>query len=125
MYFERVYIENYRGIENITLDFQPGVNILIGDNGTGKTTILEALATALGGYLLGVQNLKVGGLLQEDFRCSIHKLAGASSQIKYHPPKIEFDLNIENSTLHGSRSRNSRDGSARTLTSVASQSFLK
>lgn len=92
MYIECAHIQNFRGIENIDLCFKPGVNVLLGDNGTGKTTLLETTAVALGGYLQGIQNQRVGGILQDDFRWSIIKLAGASNQIKYHSPEIEFDL---------------------------------
>ncbi|MDO4647309.1 MAG: AAA family ATPase [Eubacteriales bacterium] len=116
MYIESIYIKNFRGIEKLGINFKPGVNILIGDNGTGKTTILEALTVALGGYLQGIQNLKVGGILQDDFRWSMVKLAGASNQIQYHSPEIEFDLNIEGKSLHGHRSRSNRDGSGKTST---------
>lgn len=116
MYIESVYIKNFRGIEELEIKFHPGVNILIGDNGSGKTTVLEALAVALGGYLQGIQNLKVGGILQDDFRWSMVKLAGASNQIQYHSPEIDFDLNIEGKSLHGHRSRSNREGSEKTST---------
>ncbi|MDY2627313.1 MAG: AAA family ATPase [Lachnospiraceae bacterium] len=116
MYIEHAHITNFRGIEDIDLNFKPGVNILLGDNGTGKTTVLEALTVALGGYLQGIQNLKVGGILQDDFRESFIKMAGASNQIKYHAPKIEFDLNVEGHSYHGVRERSNRAGSGKTST---------
>lgn len=116
MYIEHAHITNFRGIEDIDLEFKPGVNILLGDNGTGKTTVLEALTVALGGYLQGIQNLKVGGILQEDFRESIIKMGGASKQIQYHAPKIEFDLNIEGQSYYGVRERTNRAGNGRTIT---------
>ena len=116
MYFEHIHVENFRGIESMELDFKPGVNILIGDNGTGKTTVLEALTVALGGYLKGIQNLTARGLLQDDFRWSMVNLAGASRQVKYYAPKIEFELNINGNSLHGMRSRSDRDGSTKTIT---------
>ena len=48
MYLKQVTIENFRGIENMTLDFHPGINLLIGNNGVGKTTVLEAIVAGLG-----------------------------------------------------------------------------
>lgn len=40
----RVTLRNIRCFENKTLAFEPGFNILIGGNSSGKTTVLDALA---------------------------------------------------------------------------------
>ena len=42
MYLKQVTIENFRGIGEMTLEFQPGVNLLIGDNGVGNWRIFGA-----------------------------------------------------------------------------------
>ncbi|MDD4237823.1 MAG: DNA repair protein RecN [Desulfotomaculaceae bacterium] len=44
-----IYIKNFSLIEQITIDFQEGLNILTGETGTGKTIIIDALEIALGG----------------------------------------------------------------------------
>lgn len=36
-------LENYRNFESAELQFSPGLNIIIGDNGTGKSNLLEAV----------------------------------------------------------------------------------
>lgn len=41
-------IENFRGFEHLELKNFKRINILVGDNGTGKTTFLEALFLATG-----------------------------------------------------------------------------
>ena len=40
---------NIRQFEQRTFQFQPGFNLLVGENGAGKTTILRGLLAALGG----------------------------------------------------------------------------
>jgi energy-coupling factor transporter ATP-binding protein EcfA2 len=40
---------NIGPFEKLSLDFDPGWNCLLGDNGVGKSTILKAIAVALGG----------------------------------------------------------------------------
>lgn len=47
MQVARIHIENFRGIKDTTLDFTKHA-VLLGDNNTGKTTVLEALDLALG-----------------------------------------------------------------------------
>ena len=57
--FKEVQIQNYKAIKDMQLQFFPGVNLLIGDNGVGKTSVLDALAVALGGFLDGVPGVSV------------------------------------------------------------------
>lgn len=50
MKVDRIEIKNYKGFENCNIDFHPNVNVFIGSNASGKTTILNAIsksATAL------------------------------------------------------------------------------
>lgn len=50
MHFKRTEIQNFKSIEKMSLNFSSGVNLLIGDNGVGKTTVLEALALSVQTY---------------------------------------------------------------------------
>jgi len=42
---KEISIENFRGFENIELEFQPDLTVLIGENGAGKTAVLDCLAS--------------------------------------------------------------------------------
>ncbi len=55
MKINSICIKNYRSIDEITISFQSQFTVLIGDNGTGKTTILDALSIAMGCFLLGLE----------------------------------------------------------------------
>ena len=68
MFFESVTIENFKAIDRMQITFQPGINLLIGDNGAGKTAVLEALIVALGGFLAGAKGISVQGIHQTDVR---------------------------------------------------------
>ena len=43
MRLKRLKLLNFRNYENVELEFADGINILIGENGSGKTNILEAI----------------------------------------------------------------------------------
>lgn len=118
MYFEKVVVQNFRGIENLTLNLKPGINILIGDNGMGKTTALEAMSIALGSFLTGIPKITSIGIQQGDFRESTKVIAGASKQKRYYAPNIEFVLNIDGESYSGNRTRTDRNGSGKTKTSA-------
>jgi predicted ATP-binding protein involved in virulence len=48
MRIDSIQIDNFRGIEHLELTFDPRFTLLVGDNGSGKTSILSAVSVALG-----------------------------------------------------------------------------
>ncbi|MFZ5785067.1 MAG: AAA family ATPase [Acidobacteriota bacterium] len=45
----RLTLQNFRGFESLDLDFHPELTVLVGVNGSGKTSILDAIAVMLSG----------------------------------------------------------------------------
>ena len=48
---DKIYIENFKVIKKMELGFNEDINIIVGDNETGKSTILEAINMALTGQI--------------------------------------------------------------------------
>lgn len=59
MKLHRISLTNFKQFENQTLVFKDGINALIGENNTGKTSILHAIA--------GVFGIPFGGEIRTDF----------------------------------------------------------
>lgn len=47
MIFNKLRLKNFKSHENTVIDLEPCVNLIIGENGAGKSTILEAISFAL------------------------------------------------------------------------------
>lgn len=58
MKIDKIYIQNFKGIESFNFDLNSELNILVGNNETGKSTILEAIFLCLTGVYGGkkIQN---------------------------------------------------------------------
>lgn len=81
MYLTELKIRNFRSIKDIALNFSKGINILIGENNAGKTTIIDALRICLG--YRDQDGLRV---TKNDFHISI-----TNENLK----PIEFDLSFK------------------------------
>ena len=55
MRIDRLSIRNFKGFSEREFVFHPDFNLIVGTNGTGKTTALDALAVAIGSWFLGVR----------------------------------------------------------------------
>ena len=86
MYLENVNIKNYKAIEEIDIDLKPGINLLIGDNGAGKTSVLEGIAVALSGLFVNVAGVSTKNFVKEDVRMIIDPLGDASTSVTYCEP---------------------------------------
>lgn len=65
---DHLRVRNFRGFSEREFSFQPQFNVLIGDNATGKTAVLEALAVAAGGWLLGIEGTGTRTIRDQDIR---------------------------------------------------------
>lgn len=86
MYLEKVNLKNYKAIEEMELSLKPGINLLIGDNGTGKTSVLEGIAIALSGLFVNVTGVSTKNPARDDVRMVIDPLGDASASVTYCDP---------------------------------------
>lgn len=47
MIFTKLTLKNFKSHRNTVIDFEPGISIIVGENGAGKSTILEGISFAL------------------------------------------------------------------------------
>lgn len=94
MRLKEVEIHNFRGIENCRLQFHDKINLIIGKNGVGKTSILEAIAVGLGGFISGLDGVPTRNFTQDEIRVQYAKTGDGSYNQKYILP-IEVGCQAE------------------------------
>jgi len=73
MKLNKLRLKNFRGFEEITIDFQPHFNIIIGENGCGKTAVLEGLSIAAASFFLGIDGVSSREIQSDDIHLSNYK----------------------------------------------------
>ena len=85
MYVRRVELTDFRSYERVAVDLDPGVAVLVGQNGMGKTNLVEAL-----GYVATLDSHRVAtdaplvraGATSAVIRC----FSNTSATMEYNPP---------------------------------------
>ncbi len=58
MKIEKIKIKNFKGFSDEEFELNSRFTVFIGDNAKGKTSVLDALAVAVGSYLRGIDVAK-------------------------------------------------------------------
>ena len=87
MIISDVTIKNFKGIEEIKIDFKPGFNLIKGINGKGKTSILEAIAVGLGGFVAGLEGVATRHFSTDEIRTVYSKIGDGSYGKKHSGPE--------------------------------------
>jgi predicted ATP-binding protein involved in virulence len=97
MIVKNIHIENFKGIEIIDLEFNKQFNVLIGENGAGKSSILDAISIGLGSFLMnttasfGLKGTKSRPLLKDEIR----KIIVSDDNIELSDVKLSGTFCIE------------------------------
>lgn len=89
---KKIELTNYRCFPFLKLSFKKGINLLIGDNASGKTTLVRAISAVLNSFFIGFsdEHTRFIGLTKEDFRIVTSETGLANEAA------IRIDFNILN-----------------------------
>ncbi len=114
MRLERIELQNYRQFGVFETDFDKRLTVLCGDNGAGKTAVLDAIAVALGTFLMHVDgpNARIVSpmLSESDVRLQIGKAGSLSSYEPQTPTVVAAQGTVEGERIQWSRKLNRLDG---------------
>ena len=94
MYIKSVHLMNYRGIEDLTVNFDVGVNLIIGNNGAGKSSLLGGVSLALNSLLFGIENSGDKTLTRDDVRVVPSLVGSVTESLEYCTP-VRISCNFE------------------------------
>ena len=110
MYIKSLSLKNYRCYEKIDMEFNSEYTVLVGVNGAGKSTILDALATALGSYIAGFDGIASNGIARDDAHRKMYELGSRVDSEEQYPVEISAKCLIDEQEILWKRSLHSNDG---------------
>lgn len=111
MRIDQLKLQNFNGFASCEIKFDPHFNLLVGDNASGKSTVLDALAILLDSWILGVKgDEKGGGIIQEQVRLASYKYDDSVTFEKQFPARLESALVLLGRSMNWARELNREHG---------------
>jgi predicted ATP-binding protein involved in virulence len=79
---------NFRGYEDREFILHPQFNLIVGENGAGKTSVLEAASVAIGSWFLGIRGYDSRNFRPRDVRIERDLIEGRYRELKRYPVRV-------------------------------------
>ena len=120
---------NFRCFKEFHIDFNDKLTVIVGQNGCGKSTILEAAAIAIGTFTAALDDLPNYGIKKEDAHLAYYYLGSGIDVQPQYPVRIAAKGNLDNTDVSWERFLDAPSGkgsrgtlaSSKEVTSIASK----
>lgn len=89
MRLETLQLQNFRGYAEYKFVLHPQFNLVIGENGAGKTSFLEAAAIAIGSWLLGFPGHDTRSIRERDVRHVFQLVEKRYRELPQYPVRVK------------------------------------
>ena len=110
MYIGHLKLTNFRLFKKFEADFNNRVTVIVGVNGAGKSTILDALAIAAGTFLVGFDGIRGRSITREDATNISYTMADTIDLQAQYPVVIEAEGTVGGQQMTWTRQLNGSEG---------------
>lgn len=103
---KKIRLRNYKRFREYSIEPNPGFNVLVGDNETGKSTILEAIDLVASGSVKRVESIGIDRLLNVT---AVREFAEGNRTFD-NLPKLIVELYLDGDFDHTMNGRNNTEG---------------
>lgn len=114
MRIDTIHIKNFRCFADFEMSFDPGMTVLVGINGAGKSAVLDAVSIGLGAYISGIDGVGTNSIAREDVRHIAFESGSRFIPQPQFPVTVKCVGHADGQTLEWTRSLNSINGKTTT-----------
>lgn len=111
MMIESLTLRNYRCFLDFEVNFDNRLTVIVGSNGSGKTSILEGLAVSLGTMFTGLDGISGISIHHSDAYLKAYQMGESEDLQPQYPIEISVDGNMDGEPVFWTRSLNHKNGS--------------
>ncbi|MEG0261269.1 MAG: AAA family ATPase [Lysinibacillus sp.] len=111
MKIKELELQNFHGFESRHITLSDHFTVLIGNNGTGKTAILDGLAIALGSFLSGFKGVNSRHIRKDEIHQKQFFLSGKLDIQEQYPVSVKAVGELDNIAFSWAREINGEGGS--------------
>lgn len=113
MYIKRIKLKNFKCFIDQEINFNNRFNLIVGNNGFGKTTILEAVSIGISGYLNEIKSLPPNdkrNIQSEDIRLKRNAISELTEFQPIYPVELNYDIEFDQANYNFSRIKEKKGG---------------
>ena len=88
-------LKNFRRYEKLSINFDEKLTLIVGVNGSGKTTILEAAAIAVGSFLTKIDGAEALSIQKDDARLKAYDFGTSDDVVAQYPVSVSATGDFE------------------------------
>jgi len=128
---DRLKLNNFKGFKSFEVVLDPRFNLFVGDNASGKTSILDGIKIGLDSWFIGMKGVAgIGSISQDEVHIAAYTRGDSVSFEKQFPAKVQFIGSVMDQAVCWERELG-RDGGRTTtvgskhLSSIASDTDVR
>lgn len=113
MKIKAITLNNFRCFENLKIELNDGLTVIVGNNGVGKSSILDAISIAIGTFLAGFDSVSTIGISKEDAHYKFYDMGSVIDVQSQFPVIILSEGCVDGKPLVWKRELSSSTGRTR------------
>lgn len=110
MRIDNISLKNFRNFESFSASFHKNMTVVVGDNGAGKSSLLDALSIAIGSFFIGFDSVPAPRISKDDATIKCYDMGSVVDLQHQFPVSIQAVGEINDRTISWLRELNSAEG---------------